>query len=72
MKERLSKLLTVKSLVTLILTAVFAYLAITGEIGQPFLTIYTMIISFYFGTQYEQDKTPGTKGGAVDGSTQGN
>lgn len=72
MKERLSKLLTVKSLVTLILTAVFAYLAITGEIGQPFLTIYTMIISFYFGTQVEQDKKAGTKGGAVDGSTQGN
>lgn len=71
MQERLSKLLTVKSLVTLILTAVFAYLAITGEIGQPFLTIYTMIISFYFGTQYEQDKT-GRKGGAVDGSTPSN
>ena len=71
MQERLSKLLTVKSLVTLILTLVFAYLAITGEIGQPFLTIYTMIISFYFGTQYEQDKA-GTKGGAVDGSTPSN
>ena len=72
MKERISKLLTVKSLVTLVLTLVFAYLAITGEVGQPFLTIYTMIISFYFGTQYEQDKTPAPKGGAVDGSTQGN
>ena len=72
MQERLSKLLTVKSLVTLILTLVFAYLAITGEVGQPFLTIYTMIISFYFGTQYEQDKKAGTKGGAVDGSTPSN
>ncbi len=71
MQERLSKLLTVKSLVTLILTLVFAYLAITGEIGQPFLTIYTMIISFYFGTQVERDKA-GPKGGAVDGSTPSN
>lgn len=69
MQDRISKLLTVKSLVTLILTGVFAYLAITGEIGQPFLTIYTMIISFYFGTQ--MDKTD-RKGGAVDGPTQGN
>ena len=52
MKERLSKLMTVKSIVTLVLTGVFSFLAITGTItGQEFLTIFTVIISFYFGTQ---------------------
>ena len=55
MSERLSKLLTVKSIVTLVLTAVFSYLAITGRIsGQEFLTIFTVVIGFYFGTQYEK------------------
>ena len=52
MKDRLQKLLTVKSIVTIVLTAVFAYLAITGVIsGQEFLTIFTVVIGFYFGTQ---------------------
>lgn len=55
MKERLNKLLTVKSLVTLILTLVFAFLSATGKISsQEFLTIFTVIIGFYFGTQHEK------------------
>ena len=55
MKEKLQKLLSVKSIVTLIATAVFAYLSITGAIsGQEFLTVFTVIVSFYFGTQYER------------------
>lgn len=57
MKERFAKLLTVKSLVTLVLTAVFAYLAIQGSVDQTFLTIYTTVIAFYFGTQSERRKT---------------
>ena len=52
MQERLTKLLTVKSIVTLILTAAFTYLAVTGKIGATeFLTIFTTVIAFYFGTQ---------------------
>ena len=52
MKERLSKLLCVKSIVTLAATTVFCILAIRGTIsGQEFLTIFTTIIAFYFGTQ---------------------
>lgn len=52
MKEKISKLIDVKSIVTLILTLVFAYLAIVEKIGgTEYLTIFTMIISFYFGTQ---------------------
>ncbi len=52
MKERLSKLLCVKSIVTLATTAVFCVLTIRGTIsGQEFLTIFTTVIAFYFGTQ---------------------
>lgn len=52
MKNKIAKLIDVKSIVTLILTAVFSYLAIKGKIsGTEFLTIFTVIIGFYFGTQ---------------------
>ncbi len=55
MKERLYKLLTVKSIVTILLTIVFCVLALTGELsGQDFLTIFTTVIAFYFGTQIEK------------------
>lgn len=55
MKERLSKLLTVKSIVTVALTAVFCYLAVCGTVdAQQFLTIFTTVIAFYFGTQAER------------------
>ena len=61
MKERLSKLLTVKSIVTIALTAVFCALAIRGTIsGQEFLTIFTIVIGFYFGTQHEKKKEEAT------------
>ena len=49
--ERVSKLLTIKSIVTLVLTAVFAALALLGRVTQDFLTVYTVVIAFYFGTQ---------------------
>lgn len=49
MKERFSKLLTVKSIVTLVLTLIVAYLAIVGRFDLK--DIYLMVISFYFGTQ---------------------
>lgn len=50
--ERVSKLLTIKSIVTLVLTAVFSVLALRSDIpGSDFLTIFTLVIGFYFGTQ---------------------
>lgn len=52
--KRLAALLSVKSIVTLILTVVFAYLAITKQIEQDFMTIYMAIIAFYFGTQSQK------------------
>lgn len=52
MKERLSKLLTVKSIVTIILTIVFAVLALWDAVtAEQFLTVFTVVIAFYFGTQ---------------------
>lgn len=49
--KRLANIVTIKSLVTMILTVVFAVMTVRGTLEQPFLTIYTVIISFYFGTQ---------------------
>lgn len=55
MKKRLEKLLCVKSIVTIVLTLVFAYLAIIGKVSTTqYLTIFTAIIGFYFGTQAEK------------------
>lgn len=51
LKKRLANLLSVKSLVTLILTCVFAYMAVTGKISQDFMTVYAVVIAFYFGSQ---------------------
>lgn len=55
MKEKLTRLLCVKSIVTILLCTVFCVLAIRGTIGQEqFLTIFTVVISFYFGTQSQR------------------
>lgn len=52
MKEKISKLIDVKSIMTLVLTLVFSYLSITEKISaDQFVTIFTVIIGFYFGTQ---------------------
>ena len=54
LKKRLAALCSVKSIVTLILTGVFAYLAITKQITQEFMVVYTVVIAFYFGTQSQK------------------
>lgn len=59
--KRLGNLLSVKSIVTLVLTGVFAYMAIVGKISQDFMTIYAVIIAFYFGTQSQKTQD------AIDG-----
>ena len=62
--KRLAALLSVKSLVTLIHTGVFAFMACTNQISQDFMTIYAVIIAFYFGTQSQklQDTIDGGAG----------
>ena len=53
--NRLLKLLCVKSIVTIILTAVFAYLSVNGAVStDQFLTVFTVVIAFYFGTQAQK------------------
>ena len=54
-KKRLTNLLTVKSIVTIVLTMVFACLSIQGRVTtEQFLTVFTVVIAFYFGTQAEK------------------
>lgn len=62
-KITIQNLLTVKSIVTIILTLVFSYLSITGVVnGEQFLSIFIMVIGFYFGTQYEKKTGSGENG----------
>lgn len=61
MKERLSKLLSIKSIVTLMLTVVFCYLSIIGVIpAELFMTVFTVVIAFYFGTQAKKESSSPT------------
>ena len=60
MKEKFAKLINVKSIITIVLCGVFAYLSIIGSVrAEQFLTIFTVIISFYFGTQSEKNAKRG-------------
>lgn len=52
--ERMGNLLSVKSLVTLTLTGVFAYMSVAGAISQDFMTVYAVVIAFYFGSQSQK------------------
>ena len=55
MKNAIVKILTVKSIVTLVLTAVFGILALKGKLtAEQFQTVFTTVIAFYFGTQHEK------------------
>ena len=60
--KRVGNLMSVKSLVTLVLTVVFAVMALRGEVNQDFMTVYTVIIAFYFGTQLERTVQKGGGG----------
>lgn len=52
--KNLAALIKVKTIVTLVVVAVFAVLALSGAL-QPdtVMTIVTMVVAFYFGTQTE-------------------
>lgn len=52
MLKKLAKLIDVKSLVTLALAAAFIILSLKEIISaDQFMTVFTVVISFYFGTQ---------------------
>jgi hypothetical protein len=53
--DRVGKLIDVKTLITLSLTAAFVFLSVTGRVKEEtFLTIYTTVISFFFGIQVQK------------------
>lgn len=55
--ERIAKLIDVKSITTLELVGAFVFLSVTGEINsEQFLTIFTTVIAFYFGTQATKNR----------------
>ena len=57
MKIKLAKLIDVKSIMTLLLTIVFCVLALLGVItADQFVTIFTVVVGFYFGTQSAKKK----------------
>ena len=57
MLDRLTSLLSVKSIVTVALTAVFCYLSVIKVIPyDTFMTVFSVIIAFYFGTQHEKNE----------------
>lgn len=63
MQRKLSKLIDVKSIVTLSFTLVFCVMAIMDKIsGEDFTRLFTIIISFYFGTQHQKNKESGENG----------
>ena len=54
-RDKLIKLIDVKSLVTLALTLVFGVQTIRGYISsEQFLNVFTVVIAFYFGVQYQK------------------
>lgn len=53
----LSKLLNVKSLVTIALTIGFIVMEVRGNLTTEYQSVYLVVISFYFGTQYQKLST---------------
>ena len=67
MKTILENLLTVKSIVTLVLTVVFSILSVYDRIsGEQFLNIFSVVIAFYFGTQYQKGEQKNDEPGTGD------
>ena len=54
--NKIAKLIDVKSIITIVLTIEFVILAHQGSILTEYLSIYTMIIGFYFGTQKKKEE----------------
>lgn len=56
--KKLAKLIDVKSIISISLTGVFCWLSLKEFVPiEIFISVYSIIIGFYFGTQYEKIKT---------------
>lgn len=54
--KKLANLINVKSIVTILVTIIFMVLSVNGTLtGEQFISIFTVIIAFYFGTQKEKN-----------------
>lgn len=54
-KKIQERLISVKSIVTIAMSGAFIFLAVTGKIDSTeFMTVFSTIIAFYFGTQHEK------------------
>lgn len=55
--KTITEMLKVKTIITLVITGIFTYLTLTGEISSDqAMTIITMVFAFYFGTQHEKNR----------------
>ena len=55
MKDIITNLLKVKSIITLVLLGLVVYCVVNGIIEGKFVeTIFTTVIGFYFGTQFQK------------------
>lgn len=53
--KNIANLFKVKTILTLSFTAVFSYLAVTqSPVPEEFMSLFTMVVGFYFGTQYSK------------------
>ena len=64
LKEKLVKLLNVKTVIAIILTIIFSYMAIIGQItAEVFMPIFSMIIAFYFSDDNKKDNNNNNNNG---------
>lgn len=55
--KRIAKLIDVKSIISITTTFVFCYLALSKYLSaEVFISVYSIVIGFYFGTQYAKSK----------------
>lgn len=52
--KSLARLISVKSLVSIALTIGFIVQAVRGQLTNEYMSVYLVVISFYFGTQYQK------------------
>lgn len=56
MKTKFTKLINVKSIVTIMLSIVFCVMTVCGKISsEQFMMVFTTVIAFYFGTQHQKN-----------------
>lgn len=64
--KKLTALIDVKTIVTLIVMVVFAVLALTGKISPDNVMIITStVVAFYFGTQHQKKVADVTEEAAI-------